>query len=899
MRKLLWNQHWLAVVVGIFLTVLVARTAGTEEECTSTQFACDNKRCISLPWHCDGDDDCNDGSDEVNCTSTTCGTEDFKCVSDSKCIPLRWKCDEASDCLDSSDEDPALCSVSTCHENEFRCADNKTCIQRAWMCDGENDCEGGEDERNCNSTCKPDTEFQCVAEGNCVSSRWRCDLNNDCSDGSDELNCPETHCKEFEFNCTNGKCIQDTWVCDGDDDCGDHSDEFSCENTEDTCRDSEFQCKTLDRMCIHLSWKCDGDFDCEDQSDEKHCNITCNPGEFLCEGNYCIHDSLRCDGQEDCLHGSDEENCPTTAPTCANNTFDCFGDGQKCIQYSLVCDEWNDCGNYEDERTENRDPCPKENPCNTNNGGCQHICYRSPAGAVCDCHMGYELANKSKTECVDVDECKIPGVCSQKCVNTKGSYKCDCLPGYTLEQHHLCKASEGEPELLLADRKDLRRYHLLTKSYTLLIDNKEIEGAIAMDFHFQNKYVYWTDVTQEHIKRVNTETNVIDVVAAENVSTPDGLAVDWVHGHLYWTDTGLNHIEVATLNGTMRKILINTDLDEPRAIALHPNKGLMFWTDWGQDPKIESCGMNGKKRQDVITEDITWPNGLTIDYVDNRLYWIDAKTHQIGSSDLDGSNRRMVLRGHQYLGHPFAITVFEDYLYWSDWPSESIRRYNKFQKGEVETIAQGLDTPMDIHIFHPNRQVAYISLCGNNSGGCEQFCLPAPNNTFTCECKNGYMVDPTDEKKCVEGSPVSTPAPSGKPGTTPEPTPEPTTAPQTPHPNTTPKAVTTENPTSNVTTEKTVNGTESTPINKQQEEGMGHVAIIVIAAVLCIALIVIAVGVFIFRRYRNKNIKSMNFDNPVYRKTTTDEDKVYMERSSSRQNLPSSMQPLNPENEVV
>ena len=49
----------------------------------------------------------------------------------------------------------------------------------------------------------------------------------------------------------------------------------------------------------------------------------------------------------------------------------------------------------------------------------------------------------------------------------------------------------------------------------------------------------------------------------------------------------------------------------------------------------------------------------------------------------------------------------------------------------------------------------------------------------------------------------------------------------------------------------------------------------------------VQVGVFVFRRYRKKNIKSMNFDNPVYRKTTTDDDKVYMEKTGSRQNLPS------------
>lgn len=73
--------------------------------------------------------------------------------------------------------------------------------------------------------------------------------------------------------------------------------------------------------------------------------------------------------------------------------------------------------------------------------------------------------------------------------------------------------------------------------------------------------------------RVNTLNNSIQIVASENVSVPDGLAVDWVHGHLYWTDTGLDHIEVATLDGSMRRVLIKDHLDEPRAIALHPSKG--------------------------------------------------------------------------------------------------------------------------------------------------------------------------------------------------------------------------------------------------------------------------------------------------------------------------------------
>jgi len=61
------------------------------------------------------------------------------------------------------------------------------------------------------------------------------------------------------------------------------------------------------------------------------------------------------------------------------------------------------------------------------------------------------------------------------------------------------------------------------------------------------------------------------VLVERDVNTPDGLAVDWVHGNLYWTDTGKNCIEVLSLsNPAWRTVLISGGLDEPRAIVVDP-----------------------------------------------------------------------------------------------------------------------------------------------------------------------------------------------------------------------------------------------------------------------------------------------------------------------------------------
>jgi hypothetical protein len=66
----------------------------------------------------------------------------------------------------------------------------------------------------------------------------------------------------------------------------------------------------------------------------------------------------------------------------------------------------------------------------------------------------------------------------------------------------------------------------------------------------------------------NTET-----IISPNLTTPDGLAVDWIAENIYWTDAGRKVLEVARLDGSSRKTIIRDGLDEPRAVAMFPTEG--------------------------------------------------------------------------------------------------------------------------------------------------------------------------------------------------------------------------------------------------------------------------------------------------------------------------------------
>uniref|UniRef100_A0A3B4FER3 LDL receptor related protein 1B n=1 Tax=Pundamilia nyererei TaxID=303518 RepID=A0A3B4FER3_9CICH len=614
-----------------------------------------------------------------------------------------------------------------CQAEQFSCQ-NGRCIPRSWSCDREDDCGDKSDEISCFPTCEPVTQFSC-SSGRCISVEWHCD-SDDCGDGSDEVGCIQS-CSNTHFQCSNGRCIPDHWACDGDNDCGDLSDETL------TCSAEEFHCVT-DGTCIPERWSCDGDKDCEDGSDEKDCEGTkrmCDPkAKFTCKDTKCITKSWVCDGDIDCEDRSDEESCESAV--CKPPKYPCANDSSVCLTPDKICNGKVDCADRSDE--------------GPIRGGCSHQCTVAPGkGVVCSCPPGLHLDSSNKT-CEVVDYCSRHLKCSQVCEQYKTTVKCSCYPGWMLDSDgDSCHSTPFEAFVIFSIRHEIRRIDLHKRDYSLLVPG--LRNTIALDFHFNHSLLYWTDVVEDKIYRGKLSESGgvtgIEVVVQHGLATPEGLAVDWITGKLYWIDSNLDQIEVAKLNGDMRTTLIAGGMEHPRAIALDPGQ-ILFWTDWDATfPRIEAASMSGGGRH-IVFKDMeigAWPNGLTLDHLEKRIVWTDA-SDAIFSALYDGTGVIEILRGHEYLSHPFAVSLFGGSVYWTDWRTNTLARANKWTGQNVTVIQKTSAQPFDLQIFHPSRQP---QPCEKNDGRgpCSHLCLINYNRTASCTCPH-LMKLSTNKQSC-------------------------------------------------------------------------------------------------------------------------------------------------------
>ncbi|XP_055952881.1 low-density lipoprotein receptor-related protein 2-like [Argiope bruennichi] len=711
--------------------------------------------------------------DGKSCSDKQCPSTEFQCPRSEKCIPRDYVCDGIKDCPDGSDE---TCegTIPKCPNNDFACA-NGRCILSSWKCDGRDDCGDNSDEKGCPPPQNCTTKQLACLNGECIPTLWRCDGENDCKDGSDEMDCHATTCDaETQLRCDHGQCIPISWACDGAPDCMDSTDERNC--TTKTCGSGKFACKN--GMCIDQVMVCDSRMDCEDGSDEMNCsqaNTTCKAGRFACEdGMTCIYAHEVCDGYKDCLRGEDEVNCTNASVECTSEEYFCTNTS-KCISRRWICDGDDDCGDGSDEPSDCIDiiepalpsvcdaySCPvtgeciswsqvcnnehdcadlmDEGPlcvqsCTRNNGGCAHRCQRTPQGSKCSCFDGYVLSNDGLA-CEDADECSIPGRCSHFCNNTKGGFKCSCAEGYILEyDHRRCKAASGTAYLTFMLPDEIRGMNL---NWPYTIQSRRLAEAAdmrGMDWDSKVETFYWTDWEKKTINWLKNDTHY--GVLVHTLVRPHYLRRDWITENIYYTDDE-GSIVCCTGEGKYCATVIRKAAPHINSFDIAPLESLMFWTVWELSPEssglLERAEMDGSNRKIIVSSNIMWPSAVTVDHILKMVYWTDAKRHVLECADFNGLKRRVVV--FKGLSHPFSMTMFEDYLYLSDWATSNLMRCEKYNGKNCTKVYHGSVKAEVLLVEHNATQPRGTNRCA--SSGCPHICLPA-KSSFVCRCDDHFL----------------------------------------------------------------------------------------------------------------------------------------------------------------
>ncbi|XP_056621635.1 latent-transforming growth factor beta-binding protein 4 isoform X2 [Triplophysa dalaica] len=430
------------------------------DECRQVPNPCKNGRCentlgsfrcvcrIGYKLQENSCSDIDECVDPLRCSGQECVNTpgSFRCNS---CKPgfdlLNGQCSDIDECRRT----PSPCADGRCENTpgSYRCScrtgykfQDNTCVdvdecQDPLQCPGQ-ECVNSQGSYRCVS-CRPG--FGPI-NGRCSDIDECRQTPSPCSNGLCENTPGSFRCTcRTGFRQQGGTCIdvnecEDPAQCPGQD-CVNTQGSYRCVSCRPgfslrngACADID-ECRGTPSPCV--------DGRCENTAGSYTC--LCRPG-FRLDGNICrdvneCENELQCPGKH-CVNSVGSFSCVSCQPGFEVLNGQCQ-DVDECVRNPSLCN------NGQCKNTPGSYRCVCSLGFQLKDGACADIdecldplqcpgqqCLNSPGSYRCvPCRDGYSMQNG---RCADIDECASGQMCGPQslCVNTDGSYHCDCLPGY-------------------------------------------------------------------------------------------------------------------------------------------------------------------------------------------------------------------------------------------------------------------------------------------------------------------------------------------------------------------------------------------------------------------------------------------------------------------------------------
>nr|CAE54584.1 epidermal growth factor precursor [Suberites domuncula] len=152
----------------------------------------------------------------------------------------------------------------------------------------------------------------------------------------------------------------------------------------------------------------------------------------------------------------------------------------------------------------------------------------------------------------------------------------------------------------------------------------------------------------------------------------------------------INPWPYASSSGPLER-LVHEEFGGIEGVGYHYRMGQIFWTNI-DDQVIRVANLDGSNVTDLVTDRLGFPADLSVDWINDKLYWTDRSFRRIEEYDLTTGYRRTVIHtGSGSLPTGIIIYPYPGYgwIYWTDIATETIERVSVTGDGR-EVIAGGL-----------------------------------------------------------------------------------------------------------------------------------------------------------------------------------------------------------------
>lgn len=374
------------------------------------------------------------------------------------------------------------------------------------------------------------------------------------------------------------------------------------------------------------------------------------------------------------------------------------------------------------------------NPCENNNGGCQHLCLlKANDGHSCACYDGYQLTD-------DFKRCKL---IKEYVLYVKRNF----IRGRILDVNR-----EAFNEAILPIR--LQKHLSLRAKLT-----------VDFDYNYHTNTLVFSD---------DDSINTVDLRLGNQLSFRikngclKNVAFDWLTNDIYYlNDNCGDNVDptIVLMRQNLSKTLRKFDATSGnlRSLALNPNTGVYFFSVLHKTEAPKIYKINGSKLSILVPSNYTVNvKGLAIDYAEDRIYWLSQNTSLLHHSNLDGEDIKTL--NVSVIFEPRSISVHGRYVYLANFTS--IWRFDKVTgRGAVRVVPDDRVAMIaGVKVFSRDLQTIKSGVpCASDNGNCEQFCLREPKRVVTganavevteevqkkCLCEDQKVISREDGRSCV------------------------------------------------------------------------------------------------------------------------------------------------------